>query len=397
MNAKQVLSNYLSVVTPTMHKIRRESLLAAIESTINGASLSVTGIGRNISNVAYEKHRIKRVDRLCSNMHLQREIPNIYASMSSQLVAQCKQPIIHVDWSDMDKRKQHFLIRASLAAQGRSLTLYEEIHDLHHKEKPHVHQIFMTKLKMMLPKSCKPIIVTDAGFRIPWFQLVESLGWHFIGRVRNRTFCKKKRSKSWFPVKELYQLASLRPKNLGTYLQGQKKSFESTMIVVWRKSKGRKDKTAEGNRARKSKQSRACAAREAEPWLLSTSLNEKGRLSKRVVKIYATRMQIEESFRDLKSGLNMNACGSRTPSRLSVLLLIALIAQYLLFLLGLAVKSSGKHRRYQANSIKHSNVLSNQFIGLRAYKDKQLRLLATQWRDAVDMLNRLISEPQAYY
>jgi len=49
----------------------------------------------------------------------------------------------------------------------------------------------MTKLKMMLPKSCKPIIVTDAGFRIPWFQLVESLGWDFIGRVRNRTFCKK--------------------------------------------------------------------------------------------------------------------------------------------------------------------------------------------------------------
>jgi len=103
MNTKQFLSNYLSVVTPAMHKIRRESLLAAIESTLNGASLSVTGIGRNINNVAYEKHRIKRVDRLCSNTHLQREIPNIYACMSSQLVAQCKQPIIHVDCSDMDK------------------------------------------------------------------------------------------------------------------------------------------------------------------------------------------------------------------------------------------------------------------------------------------------------
>ena len=50
MNAKQVLSNYLSVVTPAMHKTRRESLFAAIESCINGASLSVTGIGRNISN-----------------------------------------------------------------------------------------------------------------------------------------------------------------------------------------------------------------------------------------------------------------------------------------------------------------------------------------------------------
>jgi hypothetical protein len=52
-----------------------------------------------------------------------------------------------------------------------------------------------------------------------------------------------------------------------------------------------------------------------------------------------------------------------------------LVAQYLLFLLGLAIKAAGGHRRYQANSIKNLNVLSNQFIGLRAYKDKQLKLL----------------------
>ena len=82
------------------------------------------------------------------------------------------------------------------------------------------------------------------------------------------------------------------------------------MIVVWRKAKGRKDKTATGERARKSK-SRACAEREKEPWLLATSLNKTVNLSKKIVKIYATRMQIEESFRDLKTGLKMNRCGSR--------------------------------------------------------------------------------------
>ena len=109
--------------------------------------------------------------------------------MCASLIGQTKQPIIHVDWSDMDERKQHFLIRASLAAQGRSLTLYEEIHPLKSKEKPKTHRLFMNQLKAMLPEDCKPIIVTDAGFRIPWFKLIESLGWDFIGRVRNRTFC----------------------------------------------------------------------------------------------------------------------------------------------------------------------------------------------------------------
>lgn len=107
-------------------------------------------------------------------------------------------------------------------------------------------------------------------------------------------------------------------------------------------------------------------------------------------------MQIEESFRDVKTGLNMNAGNTRILKRLSVLLVIALLAQYLLFLLGLAVKEAGKHRQYQANSVKKKNVLSNQFIGLRAYKDKQLRLLKKHWLGAIETLKQLIIAPQAY-
>ena len=198
-------------------------------------------------------------------------------------------------------------------------------------------------------------------------------------------------------MKSLYQLGTLRPKDLGIYQQGVKIGFESRMIIVWRKAKGRKDKTATGERARRSKKSRACADREKEPWLLATSLSKTKNLSKRTVKIYATRMQIEESFRDLKTGLKMNDSGSRLSPRLQVLLLIALVAQYLLFLLGLAVKSAVYHRRYQANSIKNRNVLSNQFIGLRAYKDKYLVLLKEHWEAAIVQLNSLIAEPQACY
>jgi hypothetical protein len=74
-----------------------------------------------------------------------------------------------------------------------------------------------------------------------------------------------------------------------------------------------------------------------------------------------------------------------------------LVAQYLLFLLGLAVKAAGRHRRYQANSIKNRNVLSNQFIGLRAYKDKLLKLLKKHWKAAMDEMNSLIAEPHASF
>lgn len=107
-------------------------------------------------------------------------------------------------------------------------------------------------------------------------------------------------------------------------------------------------------------------------------------------------MKIEESFRDLKKGLGMNATDTRRIKRLSVLLSIACIAQYLLFLLGLTVKEAGKHRQYKASSVMRKYVLSNQFIGLRAYKDKRLKLLKWHWEVAIGTLQTLINSPKAH-
>jgi hypothetical protein len=108
-------------------------------------------------------------------------------------------------------------------------------------------------------------------------------------------------------------------------------------------------------------------------------------------------MQIEESFRDVKRGVEMNESGSRIMHKLSDLLLIACLSQFMLYLLGLTVKAADKHRQYQANSIKHCNVLSNQFIGLRAYKDKSLQLLKSHGLTGIKTLQDLIKDPQACY
>ena len=48
--------------------------------------------------------------------------------------------MIIVDWSDMDESKRHFLLRASVPMEGRSLTLYEGVHTVKSKEKPKVHE-----------------------------------------------------------------------------------------------------------------------------------------------------------------------------------------------------------------------------------------------------------------
>jgi len=225
---------------PIDAQTRLQSLVSAIESSMSGGSLSITGLGRDIDSKAMEKHKIKRVDRLCSNANLHRDIEFIYTRMAYLLVGKMKQPIIHIDWSDIDERKQNFLIRASLAAQGRSLTLYEEIHPLNKKEKPKTQLLFMTKLKAMLPNDCKPIIVTDAGFRIPWFKQILSFNWDYVGRFRNKTHCKKLSKHDWYPVKNLYALASTRAKRLGVYLLGEQMAFQSHLVILNVMLKGEK-------------------------------------------------------------------------------------------------------------------------------------------------------------
>lgn len=379
MKATTILNKLILDVTPDMHQVRRKSLNAMITSLLSGSALTVTSLGRNISSNTTEKHQIKRSARLCSNHHLHQALPSLYQHVATRLVGQQKHPVILVDWSDLDPRKQHFLLRAAIAIEGRSLTLLEEIHPLSKKEKPAVHKAFMQQLKMILPITCQPIIVTDAGFRVPWFTLVLSLGWDFVGRVRNRTFCQHKADKDWYPVKDLYADANQKERYLGHYQLCRRHPIDCQMVVYRHKKLGRKDYVATGEGARKSSHSRANAARENEPWLLATSLTKSSQTyARKVVKIYRSRMQIEESFRDVKTGLQFNRCQSRKRLHLAVLLLVAAIAQLVLFLLGLAVTLLGKQRRYQANSIKKQRILSYQFIGLRAFHDRHLKL---RWRD----------------
>jgi len=240
VKATTILNSLLADLTPTMHTVRRQSLKALVTRLISGSHLSVTSLGRHIGSETTEKHQIKRSTRLCSNPHLHNEITAIYSSVAVRLIDQRAQPVILVDWSDLDPRKQPFLLRAAVAVDGRSLTLLEDVYPLSQKEKPMVHKLFMSRLKAILPPNCRPIIVIDTGFRVPWFKMIASLGWDFVGRVRNRTFCQSKTKPDWHSVKDLYHQARTTAKSLGPYQMCQRNPVDCQMVVYKQKNKGRK-------------------------------------------------------------------------------------------------------------------------------------------------------------
>jgi len=72
-------------------------------------------------------------------------------------------------------------------------------------------------------------------------------------------------------------------------------------------------------------------------------------------------MQIEEEFRDLKSerfGLGLSASRSKHKARLSVLLLVACLALFVLRLIGEAAKSQQLEFQFQSNARRSRPVLS---------------------------------------
>ena len=199
MHSELHLSKFLNDVCNFMHAKRRESLRAVLSSCLCGKSLGITALGRGIKRNVLEKHRIKQADRLLSNPHFQQELESIYRSISNTVLSGVSQPVIIVDWSNLDSNERHFLIRASAAAKGRSITIYEEVHTKRTKEKLVTHKKFLKNLSKVLPLNLKPIIVTDAGFKITWFKAVEKLGWNWVGRIRGRMKVKLEKKEKRTP------------------------------------------------------------------------------------------------------------------------------------------------------------------------------------------------------
>jgi hypothetical protein len=157
------------------------ALMTAVTALMTGRKLSATGLGRAICNDTATKHNIKRADRLIGNAALHHDRPMLNQALARLVIGRHRRPVVIVDWSDLSADREFQLLRASVPVGGRALTLYEEVHRERDYGNPYIHQRFLQRLKAVLPVHCRPIVVTDAGFRSPWLRAVQALGWDFTG------------------------------------------------------------------------------------------------------------------------------------------------------------------------------------------------------------------------
>lgn len=372
---EKFLSRWLDDRKVIGHATRAQALSRSVGALLRGGRLSLTAIGRNLDGPAYVKHQIKAVDRLLGNGNLHRERVGIFHAVAKTVLARNRQPIIIVDWSEFEHGRRCAMLKAAVAVGGRAITLYERVFPMKQYATPKAHRAFLATLHSVVPNGCRPVIVTDAGFRRPWFLEVESLGWDWVGRIRDQInyWCDK--TNQWLSTASLYPSATTSPRFVGKLLLGKiRASYHARLYLVRahkpRVGPARKEPRNQKNTAKYKKLHRA-------PWLLATSLPHQRHGARRIKRLYSMRMQIEETFRDLKShrwGFALRYSYSREAKRLDILLLIGTLATLVTWLIGLAGRAAQWTKRLQANTERKREVLSTFFIGrqLMARSDFQI-------------------------
>jgi hypothetical protein len=392
MHAFQILYQCLTSRCPGIHQKRLTSLCAAAMAAVSGSVLSVSDLGRGMMGRVSIKHNIKRVDRLLGNRALHAEIPLLYTALCRSIVGEMRRPLIIVDWSDMAPDRAWQLLRASLALDGRSVTLYEEVHPLANATSRQVHAAFLAALATMLPAGCVPVVLTDAGFRSTWFSLVERMGWMWIGRIRNRDMIRPLDGDTWEGCKLLYPKATGSAKSLGWYDYVREHPVRCRLVLVKHVGTGRHHTRLDGSPSR-SAHSRKKAKAQLEPWLLATCPALAALNPESIVALYAKRMQIEEAFRDLKNerlGLGLSASRSTNPDRLRVLLLIGALATFVLRCIGEVASEKRLNRQCQSNTRQSRPVLSVITLARQLVR-KTVSVWANEKFDAV--FQRLKNDP----
>lgn len=368
MHAAKLLHDLLDNACQSIDKRLRRTLFEAAETLAYCKHLSIATLGRHLPRKAKVKHTIKCMDRLFGNNSLNEQSTTVYGGMASHLLKGQLRPIILIDWSGLTPCGAFHFLRASLAVNGRSLTLYDQAYPLSEYCKERVHKAFLLQLQRLIPADCRPIVITDAGFRNNWFQAIKELDWDFVGRVRNNTqYCMENES-IWNPIKSLYAKATMKPGLIGSVKLARHNPIACNFHLVKQEKKNREKRNLIGKKVRCSSSIKH-EIRENEPWLIATSLSISEYTANTIMALYKKRMQIEEAFRDLKNtrnGLGLRHCRSYRVERLNVALLIASLANLALWIFGNAAIQKNQHYSYQANTERKSNVLSVILIGWQA-------------------------------
>ena len=311
-----------------LHAKRVEALSNSVAGVLHAASLSIHAIGAGYAAVSQGqvKHGIKQVDRWLSNPAF--DVGKLTAGWVDFVVGPRNEIVVALDWTDFDKDDHTTLCAYLVTRHGRATPLFWKTvrkSDLEGKRNGYEQEV-IEKLHESLRPEIRVTLLADRGFGDQaLYEFLGLLGWDYVIRFRGCILVEddhgeQKPASDWIGSGRAKMLRNAR-------VTADRAEIPAVVLVHARGMK--------------------------EAWCLATSLHEKS--AQDVVKLYAKRFTIEETFRDEKDlhfGLGLSATHIGASARRDRLLFLAAIAHALLTLLGAASEDTGLDRTLKANTSK---------------------------------------------
>lgn len=380
MHAQHIVQRFVQMHLSAIHQSRQPTLVDAVCAVMRGCSLRLSAVARAVMASGTLKAAFKRIDRLMGAERIAAENDAVSQGLLRQLCATRADLVIAVDWSGACAGGAFVQLRASVTQRGmgRALTIYQAVYPQSQIGNRKAERRLLQTLKSWIPAPLRVTVVTDAGFRRPWFKDVQRMRWQWIGRVRQDPISWD--GSGWFKPAQLFPDATGKARRYEDATLTRRFAWACDLVLYrtpqrHRRRYGRPRRTSYPKAAIQARRSHS------EPWLLAHSKGLRDLRANEIVALYDQRMQIEETFRDTKSptfAMGMHTCGSRSASRLLALLMIAMLAAFLLWHIGQLAEAEGLDRRFKATTRK-ARELSLIALGIVLCQRPRVRLSADAW------------------
>jgi hypothetical protein len=317
------------VFAGSIHAARVESLANGMTGVVFAATLAIHAIGQAYARCANitAKSGVKQIDRLLSNTGV--EIEHVLKCWARFVVANRTELWLAMDWTDFDDDNHTTLAVYAVTNHGRATPLSWrtfEKSNIKGTQKRREYEM-IDRLHRWLDPGIRVTLLADRGFGDKkLYEFLQFLGWDYVIRFRGAIHVtsssgERRTARDWLP-----------PSGRATMLKQARVTASRfdvpAVVVVWDKNM-------------------------KEPWCLATTLASSS--ASTVVKTYARRFTIEETFRDQKDphfGMGLRATHIGNADRRDRLLLLAAMAHAFLTLLGAASERSGLDKYLKVNTVK---------------------------------------------
>ena len=201
MRAGRVLQELLASCWASLDQRLVRRVLGAIEAMVDARQVVLMELARQYPGATHTAAPLKALDRLLSNPRVQALRPSLYRAALARLWPVSKAVVVIVDWCTLTRDESLHLLRAAMPVGGRALPVWDEVHQQAKLGNASVHDRFLASLRALVPANRQPIVITDAGFSVPWFRSAQARGFACIGRLRGRTVLRPKGEEEWAPIK----------------------------------------------------------------------------------------------------------------------------------------------------------------------------------------------------